>query len=75
MAPLAKPVTSMVAPLTLSRREPGREDHGPVVLLARSSSMEGSTVSDTLRPEGGTESWGGGGGRKEGQGQQVRWER
>ena len=40
MAPLAKP-------MSLSRRERN------LVMLPRSSSLEGSTISDTLRSEGG----------------------
>lgn len=51
MAPLAKPMAPQA--LALSRR-----DRGHVMVLARSSSLEGSTVSDKLHSEGPTaESW------------------
>lgn len=63
MAPLAKPMVP--------------QSHSSVMSLARSSSLEGSTISDHLRSEGpGADSWtGGGGNRRDGGGAgQVRLE-
>lgn len=63
MAPLAKPMVP--------------QSHSSVMSLARSSSLEGSTISDHLRSEGpGADTWtGGGGNRRDGGGAgQVRLE-
>lgn len=60
MAPLAKPM--MPRKEMLARRE-----RGHVATLARSSSLEGSTVSDTAQAEGSGQDAALPGGRREGQ--------